>query len=225
MALSKAITMVSILWITFALQLFFFDMGVDLTAFGLAPRDPVGAIGIITCVFLHGNLLHLVGNSLSLLIVLTALCTAYHDRHLFLAIGKIILLSGLLVWIMGRGGRAIHIGASGLFYGLIAYAFVSSIRYRKTDLFLISSLILLVSGQTLLEGVLTIGTIVSWEFHLMGAISGIMLAIFEDPYTPLSTEKGDSDDQAGPHSIPSEGSPPDSGVADEAVGDESPNRV
>ena len=204
MANSKALAVIFLLWAAFILQIAFAFANIDLIQFGLIPRNPIGALGIFTCVFLHRNLIHLISNSIFLFVILTALFSNYSDEHVTIVIFKTIVFSGMLVWIMGRGGDSVHIGASGLAYGLATYTIVSSIRYKKTNLIIFSIIGLALGGQTLLTGMLTIGTPVSWEFHMMGAVAGIMIAAFEEKDTPLMSTKGDPNDQTRPHCFPSE---------------------
>ena len=88
----------------------------------------------------------------------------------------IILLSGMLLWIFGRS--ATHIGASGLIYGLIAFLVVSGLTEWRPIPLVIALIVTVLYGGTLLSGIVPqIDSHVSWEGHLLGAISGAVVAI------------------------------------------------
>ena len=91
----------------------------------------------------------------------------------------IVLLSGALLWLFGR--PATHIGASGLIYGLVAYLILSGIREQRIVPMIISIVVGFLYGGTLASGLLPrLGSQVSWEGHLLGAIAGGVVAYCDD---------------------------------------------
>jgi membrane associated rhomboid family serine protease len=93
----------------------------------------------------------------------------------WVVVASIIFLGGGLVWLFGR--PAIHIGASGLIYGLIAYLIVAGICERRMVPMLISIIVGFFYGGTLATGILpTAGQQISWEGHLLGAAAGAIVA-------------------------------------------------
>jgi membrane associated rhomboid family serine protease len=91
-------------------------------------------------------------------------------------VASIVLIGGAMLWMFGR--PAIHIGASGLIYGLIAYLLVSGITERRLVPMLIAIVVGFLYGGTLASGVLpSWGSQISWEGHLFGAIAGGTVAL------------------------------------------------
>jgi len=102
-------------------------LGLDLQRFGVHPRDVAGLAGIVVAPMLHGDVAHLASNALPLLIAGTALLYLYPDSSRTV-LPAVYLGPGILVWLFGRD--SIHIGASGLVYGIVAYVFVGGILRR-----------------------------------------------------------------------------------------------
>lgn len=144
-----------------------------LTDWGLVPRNLGGLIGIPLMPLLHGSLGHLLGNTLSL-VVLLILLSGSRSNNWQIVIG-IVLINGVLLWLFGR--TAIHVGASGLIFGLIAFLIVSGLMEKRPIPLAISLLVGGLYGGTLLAGVIPHwGSDVSWDGHLCGAISGAAIA-------------------------------------------------
>ena len=144
-----------------------------LESFGVIPRTVRGLVGIPTAPFLHANLGHLISNTVPLIILLCLL--AGTKARSWAVVAYIVFLSGGLVWLFGR--PAIHIGASSLIYGLIAYLIISGIREQRIVPMIISLIVGFLYGSTLLLGVLpSSASHISWEGHLFGAIAGAVIA-------------------------------------------------
>ena len=69
-----------------------------------------------------------------------------------------------------------HLGASGLVYGLVSYILVAGIIRRDRRAIAASLLVCFMYG-TLVWGVLPIESGVSWETHLAAAAIGVAMAI------------------------------------------------
>ena len=82
--------------------------------------------------------------------------------------------SGLGTWLIGRG-NALHIGASSLIYGLVVYLIGAGYWMRSWNSVGVALVVLLFYGG-IFYGVLPQQGSVSWEGHLAGAISGLMVA-------------------------------------------------
>lgn len=148
-------------------------------SFGVRPRTLAGLPGIFLMPLLHANLTHLLANAIPLLILLTLLFwdRRYRPRSTMLLIW---LASGLGTWLIGRSGRwqgvpVVHIGASALVFGLVAYFIVSGILMESWRSALIGILVLMFFGGMLL-GVIPQAGPISWEGHLSGAVAGIWAA-------------------------------------------------
>jgi membrane associated rhomboid family serine protease len=86
----------------------------------------------------------------------------------------IYLGPGVAVWLFAREG--IHVGASGLVYGLVSYIFVAGLIRRDRRAIAASLLVAFLYGA-LVWGVLPVKYGVSWETHLAAALIGALLAI------------------------------------------------
>lgn len=142
--------------------------------FGLLPRVPLGLVGVITAPLLHGNLLHLVSNTLPLLVLGVALYFFYGR------IGRLVFLysyftPSLLVWIFGR--QVFHLGASGLIYAIAFFLFVSGVVRGELKSLLIG-IITAVAYGGLIWGILPSHESVSWEYHMAGTAVGVSLAVY-----------------------------------------------
>ena len=148
---------------------------IDFNRWGIIPRELGGIWGIFLSPFLHANLSHLLSNFLPLMILLTLLVAT--QRHSWWIALQIVLLGGLLLWVFGR--PAVHVGASGLIYGLIAYLMAAGFRQGRFGPAIAALLVGFLYGGTLLSGVLpTVGEHVSWDGHLTSAIAGGILGYF-----------------------------------------------
>ena len=167
---------IGVLWVCFLLDYFF----LPLERLGLVPRTLQGLPGIAASPFLHQTWGHILGNTFSLLILLTLLAGSRARSPYIVA--SLILLSGLLLWLLGRNGteqnRIVHMGASGLVYGLITFHICAGIFERRLPSIAISILVGLLYGLTLIRGVVPLlqQPGISWDGHLMGAIAGVIVA-------------------------------------------------
>jgi len=141
--------------------------------FGLRPGSVTGLIGVVTAPLLHGNFQHLLSNTVPLLVSLTATLYLYPSSSVRV-IPMIWLGSGLLAWIIGR--PSLHLGVSGLIYGLLAYVFASGLLRRDIRSVSVSLLVGFLYGS-MIWGVLPIRPHMSWEMHLAGAAIGFLLAV------------------------------------------------
>jgi membrane associated rhomboid family serine protease len=153
--------------------IYFIGIFIPITKFGIVPRTANGLIGILTAPFLHGGIRHLASNTIPLIALLAALNTFYPKKTIPVVLFT-MLASGTLVWAFGRNAN--HIGASGLIYGLVTFLITNGILEKKLVPLLISIAVGLLYGG-LIWGVLpSVRSYISWESHLFGAVSGIVIA-------------------------------------------------
>lgn len=146
----------------------------DLNQFGLLPRTLSGLTGIALMPFLHDGWGHLISNTIPLAFLLGLTVASRHQAWPVITI--IVLGGGVLLWCFGRS--AYHIGASGLVFGLIAYLITVGVRERHILSAGIALLVGFLFGATLITGVIpSFGSAVSWDGHLMGAISGAVVGV------------------------------------------------
>lgn len=156
------------IWVIFVLDRF-----LPLELFGLVPRTTGGLVGIVAMPFLHGDFAHLMANSVPLAVTLALLAGSRANSGAI--VGLIILLGGIGLWLFGRS--ALHIGASGLVFGLIAFHIFAGVFERRLQSLLIAVVVGFLYATTLLQGVLPLQQGVSWDGHLFGAAAGILVAL------------------------------------------------
>jgi len=152
--------------------------------FGIYPLEARGLPGIIVSPLFHGDAEHLLNNSLPLL-VLGAAIFYFYSQVAFRVIGFTWLLTGILVWLAGR--EAWHIGASGLVYGMASFLFVSGLIRRYIRLMALSLLVAFLYGSMVWGMFPFVYAEVSWESHMLGALTGLILALWyrhEGPQRP-----------------------------------------
>ena len=146
--------------------------GFSFVPFGVYPHHLKGLPGILFSPFIHSDFGHLISNSVPFFI-------------------QLYLLAGICVWIAGR--EAWHIGASGVVYALAAFHFVSGIIRNDVRLLTVSEVVVFLYGG-LIWGMMPIDPEISWEGHLWGAVSGVVLALYYRKYQ-LRRERFDWEDE------------------------------
>ncbi|CAM2008600.1 rhomboid family intramembrane serine protease [Acanthopleuribacter pedis] len=152
---------------------------------GVVPRTLTGLRGVLTMPLLHGDFQHLMANS-SAFLILGLLLLHFHGRRGVQHFAALWLLSGSMVWLLAR--QVTHIGLSGVIYGISAFLFFDGMRRRNragSGVALITALLFGGSVWGMLPGQPGI----SWEGHLFGAISGLLLALRQPKPEPPPAEK------------------------------------
>ncbi|MFO7617815.1 MAG: rhomboid family intramembrane serine protease [Bacteroidales bacterium] len=158
-----------LIWLVFIFDRFF---ELDLFYYGLFPRKWSGLQGIIFSPLIHGGLRHIVANSFPLFVLATLLF--YFYREVAFRVWAISwLASGILVWLLAR--PSYHIGASGLIYTFGGFLFLSGIIRKHTGLIAISFLVVFQYGS-MIWGIFPLEERLSWEGHLFGLLTGIILS-------------------------------------------------
>ncbi|HKI89970.1 MAG TPA: rhomboid family intramembrane serine protease [Draconibacterium sp.] len=152
--------------------------GISLVRFGVYPLHLKGLPGILFSPFIHAGFSHLISNSIPFFILFFALIYFYR-RISYRIFFQLYILAGLCVWLAGR--EAWHIGASGVVYALAAFHFVSGIIRNDVRLLTISVVVVFLYGG-MISGMMPIDPEISWEGHLWGAVSGVILAIYYRKY-------------------------------------------
>ena len=163
--------LVFLMWLTFALD---FLYGFDLKFLGIYPRETEGLMGILFAPILHGNVQHLVSNTVPVIFLGGALFF-YYSRVAKSVFVACYFGTNLLVWLLAR--PSYHIGASGLVYGLASFLIFLGLFRRDFVSLLIAAVVLFIYGS-IFYGILPTGGNVSWESHLFGAIMGAIMASY-----------------------------------------------
>jgi membrane associated rhomboid family serine protease len=161
--------LVFLMWLVYTVQYRFL---MDLSWLGIYPRTWQGLLGVFAAPLIHGNVVHLISNTIPLMFLGWTLFFFYER------IGSRVFVicyfgTNVLVWLFGRS--FIHIGASGLLYALAAFLAFFGIFRRDLKSIVISLAIIFFYGG-LIYGVLPMQEGVSWESHLFGAVVGAICA-------------------------------------------------
>lgn len=181
--------LVAIMWLVKIIEVLFH---LDFSFLGVKPVSPEGIPGIFLFHFIHGDWQHLFANTIPILVLGSALY--YFYRPIANRILLILIFSvGLLTWCGARGG--VHIGASGLVYGLTFFLMLSGFIRRDKKLIIISLVVVFLYGSLVwgLYPKYAIENNISWEGHLSGFVMGIVLAIFYKNEGPQRDSDFDSD--------------------------------
>jgi membrane associated rhomboid family serine protease len=147
-------------------------LGWPLDSLGIRPREAAGLVGILSAPFAHASFAHLMSNTLPLALLATLTLYCY-PRAARIALPLVWLLSGLGVWLFAR--PSVHVGASGIAYGLMFFLFAMGLL-RRDRLAIVTSLSVFFLYGGMLFGVLPHEQHVSFEYHLAGAVAGLLAA-------------------------------------------------
>ena len=170
LAIKITLGFLAVMWSVFLFEQL---LQIDLSRFGLRPREGIGLLGLITTPLLHGNFSHIGSNSAPLFIGGVAMLFLYPNASLR-ALPMLYIGSAALAWTFAR--PSLHIGASGLVYGILAFVFVSGLIRRDLRSVGVSLMIWFLYGS-MIWGVLPAGRSMSWELHASGLMIGVLLAL------------------------------------------------
>ena len=154
-----------------------YNWDLDLYLYGVNPRTVSGLKGILFSPFIHGDFGHIINNSLPVFI-LGSMIFYFYKPIAWPAILWIYVISGIWLWVGGRNNDVIpnyHIGASTLIYGFASFLFFSGVFRKHKQLMMVSAFVVFMYGS-ITHGIFPFDTRVSWEGHLFGAISGVLVA-------------------------------------------------
>jgi membrane associated rhomboid family serine protease len=200
----------ALLIVIWVVQLYadFFEL--NLRFLGLRPRTLEGLPGILTEPLIHGSYSHLISNSVPLFLLFMASIYFYRGVA-FRVLFRIWIVTGVLVWLAGR--PSLHVGASGVVYGLAAFLAVSGFLRNDNRLMAISLLVIFLYGG-MIWGIFPVFHHVSWESHLAGALAGVWSAwVFrkQGPQKPVYFADEEEDESGLPaegdtnHTLPVQG--------------------
>jgi len=187
-----------VLWL---IKLYEIEFNLDFSSWGLLPHSLRGLRGIFFSPLIHANLEHLIANTIPLFILTFTLFFFYRKSSYSIFI-LIYLFSGFFVWIGGRD--ALHIGVSGVIYGLAAFLFLSGIISFNIRLLTIAMIVSLVYGG-MFWGIFPVKPDISWESHLWGGISGLGFAVLYRNSASLNRKEEEDDEDADDLNDPESG--------------------
>jgi len=157
-------------------------MNLDFHYAGVYPRHLDGFGGVFTSVFIHSDWSHLFNNVFSFTILSSCLYFFYKTIASKVLVVS-YLLSGIVLWVIGRENW--HIGASGLIYSLAFFLFFSGVIRRDVPLLAISFFVVFMYGSMVWYVFpWKAHEQISWEGHLAGAFTGLLLAVLSRNYGP-----------------------------------------
>jgi membrane associated rhomboid family serine protease len=174
-AIPPALVVLIIMWLVYwSDYLFVFDFH----KLGVLPKTSNGLKGIFFMPWIHshGDIRHLLNNSVPTFLLLTLLFYSYREIAL-----RVFLFSwfvtGILLWVFAQNNGAYHIGMSGVIYSLAAFLFTSGVLRKYLPLQALSLFIVFIYGS-MIWGIFPTEQHISWEGHLSGMLVGVFLAFY-----------------------------------------------
>jgi membrane associated rhomboid family serine protease len=165
-----ALICVALLWGIFLLNLI---LPFDLRNYGIRPRSISGLPGLLFAPFLHTGVRHLISNSLALAPLLFV-SLAYSRKLTLEAVIVIALIGGGGIWLFGKS-HTVHIGASGIIFGLIGYLLAVGLFRRELLALIVSIAVASYYGWALFSLFVVLPG-VSWTGHFFGFAAGVFAA-------------------------------------------------
>lgn len=157
-------------------------LGHALDAFGVVPRTLGGLLGIVVAPLLHASWGHLIHNTISFLMIGWILML--RNRRDVYWVGLLAALTaGIGTWLVGAA-HSVHIGASGLIFGLLGYLLSRGV-FEKRIWPILGTLVGLFFFAGSLRGLFPGVPGISWEGHLFGFLGGILAARLGTSGVPL----------------------------------------
>ncbi len=144
---------------------------------GVSPRAISGLSGILFSPFIHADSNHILNNSLPVF-VLACMIFYFYKPIAWPVILWLYFISGLWLWVGGRNNDVVinyHFGASTLIYAFSTFLFFSGVLRKHKQLMVVSAMVVFLYGS-ITWGIFPLDRSVSWEGHLFGAISGVLVA-------------------------------------------------
>lgn len=159
------------MWIVFLYEI---KYGFNFNDYSIYPRKFKSLLGVFASPFLHSDLSHIVNNSMSFFVLMTLVRFFYQKNYLKIFLLAIVF-SGFLTWIIAR--PAYHLGMSGVIYVLASFIISKSFFSKQYNLIALAFVVIFIYGS-MVWYVFPVDARISWEGHLSGLLTGILLSFF-----------------------------------------------
>lgn len=180
--------LIVVLWLA---EAYFYFLSADRSIWGVFPRSIHGLSGILTMPFVHGDWEHLLSNSIPLGVLMSGILYLYQSIA-WPVIGLSYLVPSMLVWFFARANY--HIGASGMIFAFAFFLFFSGILRKETRTLALSLMVAFLYGG-MIWGVFPGQVGISWEGHLFGALTGLVVAIIFRNKGPQKTSRWQEEEE------------------------------
>ncbi|OLF35631.1 MULTISPECIES: rhomboid family intramembrane serine protease [unclassified Psychrobacter] len=156
--------------------------------FGIVPRtlDIGSMIGIFASWTMHGNLAHLLGNTLTLLQILFLF--GLFENNAYRTVLKLVVASGLITWVIGSP-LSIHIGASGLCFAMLGFM-IGGALFAKRWGYLLACIIMGTGYWLIIKQGLMPQSGISFAAHFGGLCAGLLLGANSKHHYTSMTVRG-----------------------------------
>ena len=172
---SVIVAVVGLMWLLYAIRIMMPASVERSMVIGIVPRSGEGLAGIAAAPFFHASFSHLMANTIPL-IALSAL-VLLSDVSVYASVfAMTALIAGAGTWLFGAPGT-MHVGASGVIFGMIGYLIARGFFDRRVVSVAIGVVVALLYGGAV-RSTLIPAAGVSWSGHLFGFAGGILAARF-----------------------------------------------
>lgn len=147
-----------------------------LDGMGIQPRTLGGLQAIVVAPWLHAGFGHLLANTIPL-VVLGWFVMLRRTGDFFIVALATLLASGLGIWLFG-GAATIHLGVSGVVFGLFGYLLARGYYERSIVAIALALVAFLIYGG-MVWGMLPLQRGISWQGHLFGFVGGAVVAYLQ----------------------------------------------
>lgn len=171
-----AILFLALIWLIFLVGQTILNQS-EYMRLGIMPGQLRGLWGVFLSPLLHTSFSHLWSNSVSLFI-LTSFLFYFYSKIAINAFVALWIISGMITWLIGRD--ALHVGASGLVFGMLFFLFFSGIIRKYIPLVAVSLIVAFIYGGSvwsIFPVTELVDASISWEGHLSGALAGFIMAM------------------------------------------------
>lgn len=147
-----------------------------LDGLGIQPRTLGGLQAVVVAPWLHAGFGHLLANTIPL-VVLGWFVMLRRTSDFFIVMLATLLVSGLGIWLFG-GAATIHLGISGVIFGLFGYLLARGYYERSVVAIALALVAFLIYGG-MVWGMLPLQNGISWQGHLFGFVGGVIVAYLQ----------------------------------------------